>query len=208
MMLENNPAIYRTMKEITEPAHTLLVVWDVQDLLVGRIFNREEFLLNIKTVIAAARSRNVPIVYSRITPFPPQYASSWQIYMNLRRSHLDDPRKLPLMKPGSIELEINDQVRPLEDDLVLNKYTPSIFNGTPFEMLLRNRGVKTILLTGISTEMGIDSSAREASNRGFYTIVLEDCVSSPDKEAHQTVLKVLAKICLVVPSGDIIKAWE
>lgn len=207
-MLENNPAVYRTLKEMVDPGHTLLVVWDVQNMLVGRIFNREEFLHHTAAVIAAARSRQVPVVYSRITPLPPQYASSWQIYMNLRRYNLDDPRKLPALKSGSFELAIHDQVKPLEDDLVLNKHTASIFAGTSFEMLLRNRGVKTLLFSGISTEMGIDSSAREASNRGFYTLVLEDCVSSPDKDAHQAALKILARICLVMPSGDIIKAWE
>ena len=74
--------------------------------------------------------------------------------------------------------------------------------------MLRNRGINTILFTGISTEMGIDSSARDSANRGFYTIVIEDCVSSPDKDMHESALRTLKSVCRVMPSIEIIKAWS
>jgi len=73
---------------------------------------------------------------------------------------------------------------------------------------MRNRGVNTILFTGVSTEIGIDPSARDSANRGFYTIVVEDCVSSSDKEMHESAIKILRKVCLVIPSQDIVKEWK
>ncbi|HXZ95003.1 MAG TPA: isochorismatase family protein, partial [Dehalococcoidia bacterium] len=73
--------------------------------------------------------------------------------------------------------------------------------------LMRFHGVQTVLFTGIATEYGVEHSAREASIRGFYTIVVSDCVSSSDKTAHEMALKIMLRMCLVLPSKDIIKEW-
>ena len=73
---------------------------------------------------------------------------------------------------------------------------------------MRHSGVNTILFTGISTEIGVASSARDSASRGFYTVVVEDCVSASEKEIHETTLKTLGRVCLVVPSKDIIKEWK
>jgi nicotinamidase-related amidase len=201
--------IYSSLQEIVDPEHTALVIWDVQNALVNRIFNKEEFLQNLKLLIEAARSNKIPVIYTKITPLPRDYESSWRIYMLMKRSGVDDPEKLPpFMPPGSPESEIYNEVSPVESDVILNKHTANIFIGTHFENMMRNRGINTILFTGISTEIGIDSSARDSGNRSFYTIVVEDCVSSPDKEMHESALRTLARVCLVTPSKDIIKEWK
>jgi nicotinamidase-related amidase len=203
------PMLFTNLKEIVEPKHTCLVVWDVQNALVNSIFNREQFLKSLKTMIAAARKDNVLIVYTKITPLPVELESPWRVYMMMKRFGVDNPGKLPQwIVPGSTQAQIPDDVKPTDDDLVLNKHTASVFIGTHFEYFMMNRGINTILFSGISTEIGIDSSARDASNRGFYTIVLDDCVSSPDKEMHDLTLKVLKRVCLVMPSTDVISQWK
>ena len=200
--------IYSSIKEIVDPAHTTLVVWDVQNELVNRSFNKPEFLKNLKILLAEARKCKLPIIYTRITPLPKGFESSFQTYMQMKRMGITDPAKLPsTMQPGSLESEIYSEVAPLPAEVVLNKYTPSIFVGTHFEYLMRNRGITTILFSGISTETGISASARDSSNRGFYTVVVGDCVSSMDGEAHQAELKILNKVCLVLSSADIMKEW-
>jgi len=209
MKAPGTPVIYRNLREIVDPEHTALVIWDVQNGLVNTAFNKEEFLKNLKLLIKEARSKNVPIIYTKITPLPREYESPWRTYMTMKRYGVDDPKKLPSsMQPGSPEAEIPGEVSPANDDFVLNKHTANIFTGTHFEYLLRNRGINTVLFTGIATEFGIDSSARDSSSRGFYTIVVEDCVSSSDKEMHELALKSMVKVCLVLPSRDIIKAWK
>jgi nicotinamidase-related amidase len=65
---------------------------------------------------------------------------------------------------------------------------------------MRDRGIKTLIFTGIATEFGVESSARDASNRGFFPVVVSDCVSSSDKEAHERSLKNLEKIVIVEKS--------
>jgi nicotinamidase-related amidase len=203
-----NLKIFDALGEIVEPEHTALVLWDCQNGLVNAIFNREDFLENTKAMLAAAREKNIPVVYTRITPLPPGWQSAWGIHQAMKRFNMDDPAKLPVfMKPGSPEAEINAELSPTEGEIVINKSSPSIFFGTNFEQLMRSREIETILFTGISTEMGIEHSARESSVRGFYTVVVSDCVSSPDPDTHQMALTIMQRLMLVVPSQDILKEW-
>lgn len=179
------------------------MVWDVQNGLVDKIFNKEEFLANLKGLLGKLRG-TMPIVYTLITPFPEGFASSWRYYSLMRRFKVDDMDKLPPhMAIGSREREVPGVVAPRPTDMVIEKTTASIFIGTNFEYMMWNRGVKTLIFTGIATEMGIESSARDASNRGFYPVVVSDCVSSSDKEAHERALITLAKLVIVEKAANI-----
>jgi nicotinamidase-related amidase len=122
---------------------------------------------------------------------------------------VDDVKKLPsFMAPGSQERMIPEAVEPKSSDVVLEKSFASIFLGTNFEFMLRNRSITTILFTGIATEIGIESSARDASNRGFYPVVVSDCVSSMDREAHERSLKNMDKLFIVKNAGTLLKTID
>ncbi len=207
MIKMNGISIYENLAEIVDPEHSCLVVWDVQLGLVDRIFNREEFLNNLKTIIENLRTK-VPVVYTLITPPPRAFQSSWSLYNMMRRYNVKEIEKLPVfMAPGSKEREVPDIVKPAASDIVLEKPAASIFIGTNFEYLMRSRGITTLLFTGIATELGIESSARDASNRGFYPVVVSDCVSSMDKDGHERSLKNLEKVAIVKNSVEIINTY-
>jgi len=198
--------VYENLKEIIDPARTCLVVWDVQNGLVERIFNREAFMAALKPFIESLRGR-MPVFYTLITPLTREFASSWSFYSMMRRFKIDDPDKLPaFMAPGSIDREIPEAVKPRPGDVVLEKSTASIFCGTNFEFMLRNRNISSILFTGIATEIGVESSARDASNRGFYPVVVSDCVSSADQSAHERSLQNMSRLFIVENSNSILKA--
>jgi nicotinamidase-related amidase len=202
----NEIAVYGSLKEIIKPDHSCLIVWDVQNGLVDRIFNKEEFMTNLKTLIEKLRGR-MPVVYTLITPMHRDFTSSWSYFSMMRRFGVDDINKLPsFMETGSKEREIPEMVQPKHTDIVLEKSTASIFIGTNFEYMMRNRNINTLIFTGIATEMGIESSARDASNRGFYPVVVSDCVSSLDKDAHERSLETMSKLFIVENSSTILKA--
>lgn len=183
------------LKDIISHDHSVLVVWDVQNMLVNRIFNKDEFISNLEKVIAAARKAQVPVFFTKITPLPERFESS---------SRLASRRGFFQMSPDLLDLYI----KPKEQDIVLNKNTANIFLGTNFEMMIRNAGIETIIFTGISTEVGIESSARDSSNRGFYTVVVEDAVSSTDKDAHERSLLNMSRLLNVRKSSEILEAWK
>ncbi len=173
---------------------------------MDRIFNKDQLLTNLKAFAETVRKK-MPVVYTLITPPPRAFMSSWVLYSMMRRYNVSDVDKLPkFMAPGSPESEIPNAVKPGEGDVLLKKSTASIFIGTNFENLMRNRGITTVIFTGIATEMGIESSARDASCRGFYPVVVSDCVSSMDREAHERSLKNLEKVAIVKSSTEIMNA--
>src|SRR5208337_1077688 len=95
--------VYENLKEIVDPKHSCLVVWDVQNGLVDRIFNKEEFMSSLKPLIEVLRGK-MPVLYTLITPLPRRFASSWYLYSMMRRFNVDDVNKLPsFMSSGSQE---------------------------------------------------------------------------------------------------------
>jgi nicotinamidase-related amidase len=208
MMGIGSTTLYETLSEMIDPSHSCLIVWDVQNGLVDRIFNKEDFLDNLKGLIEPLRNK-LPVFYTLITPLPREFQSSWGIYSMMRRYNVREVDKLPnFMAPGSHEREIPEAVKPGRQDILLDKSSASIFIGTNFENMMRNRGVITLIFAGIATEFGIESSARDASNRGFYPVVVSDCVSSMDKDAHERSLKNLEKIAVVKTSKEIVECIE
>ncbi len=201
----NGMEIYENLGEIANPSHSCLVVWDVQNGLVDRIFNKEIFLEKLKKVVETLRGK-MPVVYTLITPPPQGFQSSWAVYSMMKRYRVDDPAKLPVfMAPGSRDREVAPTVAPQPGDVTLEKPTANIFLGTNFEAMMRNRGIKTLLFTGIATEIGVEASARDAAARGFYPVVISDCVSSMDKEAHERSLLNMARMFIVEDSAAILK---
>jgi len=181
------------VKDFLRPEKSTLVIWDVQEALVNAIFNRDEFLRNLKPLIEKARSKNIPVFYTKITPLPERFES--QVRRLFYRGGFN---------PGEI---IND-VKPQQGDFVLNKNTASIFVGTNFEYMIRNANIQTIFFTGIATEIGIETSARHAMNIGFLPVIVEDAVSSGDKEAHERSLTNMRKMMVVMRSKEIMNLWD
>lgn len=98
-------------------------------------------------------------------------------------------------------------IKPKQNELVINKHTASIFIDTGFERMLRNAGIITIVFTSTATEFGIESSARDAFNRGFYSVVVSDCVSSPYKDGHDRSLEYMKNFITIINSKGIENLW-
>ena len=79
---------------------------------------------------------------------------------------------------GSFEHEIVDELAPLPGELVLDKNASSPFNGTGIDQLLRNLGVETLVLVGVATDMCVETTGRDAADRGYNVIVAEDATAT------------------------------
>ena len=93
-------------------------------------------------------------------------------------------------------------IKPDQNEIVIDKHTASILIDTGFERMIRNAGIVTIVFTGIATEFGVESSARETLTRGFYSVVVSDIASSPDREAHGRSLENMEKMMTVINSKE------
>jgi len=184
------------IKEINKADRSALVVWDVQNALVERIFNREEFLGNVSRLIDAAHKKRIPVFFSRITPLPERFEAAPRRLLFRKRMMAFTPKSLELTIP------------PAQDDIVVPKNTASIFIGTNFELMVRNAGITTLFFTGISTEFGIESSGRDAFNRGFFSVIAKDAVSSHSREGHERSLQNMENMLILMTTGEILSMWN
>lgn len=65
-----NTVVFETLKEIVNPEHTALVLWDCQNGLVNNIFNKDEYLANLGSLLTAARRAKLPVFYTKISCRP------------------------------------------------------------------------------------------------------------------------------------------
>jgi len=186
------------LKAILNPDTTVLLIWDVQKRLVANIFNAESFLDKTKRVISSAKENNVQVIFSKITPLSGKFESP------VRKYFFKNMKSYVNQVPNGLDLEIE----PTGEDIVIPKNTASMFIGTNFEMLLRNAGITTIILTGIATEFGVESTARDAYNRGFFPVIITDAVSSSDQDAHNRSLENIKKMAILLTTDELISAWK
>jgi nicotinamidase-related amidase len=105
--------------------------------------------------------------------------------------------------------EIVPELKPEIADAVITKSQWGAFYGTDLDLQLRRRGIDTIILCGISTNVGVESTARDAYERGYQQIFVEDAMSARATEEHtHTVSTVFARIGRVRSTAEVLVALE
>jgi nicotinamidase-related amidase len=93
------------------------------------------------------------------------------------------------------------------DDIRIMKRQWGAFYGTELDLQLRRRGIRTIVLAGISTHVGVESTARDAFERGYEQVFVTDAMGSPSAEAHASTLKfVFPRLGLARSTEQVLKA--
>jgi nicotinamidase-related amidase len=130
----------------------------------------------------AARRVECLVVLVRVTPSPD------------RADALNPLSDLGALSPGKLPpdwAELAPELGREPGDLVITKRQWGAFYGTELDLQLRRRGVDTLLLCGISANIAIESTARDAYERGYHQIFLEDCIAARTEEEHAFVVKTL-----------------
>ena len=213
--------VYTTLDELIEPAHTALVVVDMQRdfCLPGGAFDQQgmdismypDMIPRLARLLRSAREVGTTVIFIQMTVLAGRRSESpAQIRFNMRM-HLQDRGPLkPLWYTidGSQGQEIIPELAPAEGDLAVRKYRSSAFWGTNLDMLLRSNGLKTLVMTGCTTEGCVESTARDALFNDYYVVMAEDCVASDDREQHEASLLLMRHRFDVVASGDVISTWR
>src|SRR6202012_2579460 len=98
------------------------------------------------------------------------------------------------------------ELGPKPGDILVMKRQPSAFYGTELDLQLRRRGVTGIVLTGVSTSVGVDSTARAAAERAYNITFASDAITDVDAAAHEfCTTKIFPRLGEVDDSGAIVR---
>lgn len=100
-------------------------------------------------------------------------------------------------------------LRPATGEPIVTKHHFSAFKGTPLDTLLRARGIRTLVVTGVATNVCVDSTLRDGFFSGYYIVVPEDCVGSGSRIGHEgTLATVRNNIGLVTTGSAVVEAFH
>jgi nicotinamidase-related amidase len=149
---------------------------------------------NARRLLGAFRERRLPVVFTRHGPLLPD--GSDMIARRRRRDvdSLTSTDTPTLWHRGTREHEVIADLAPRADELVVDKNTSSAFNSTGIEWLLRNKGIETIVVVGMATDMCVETTARDAADRGFNAIIVEDASATFFERHHRAALGGFARV--------------
>jgi len=92
---------------------------------------------------------------------------------------------------GSKDAEILKELRPMENEIVLPKTASGVFNSTAIDQILRNLGVENLVVTGVVTNNCVENAVRDACDRGFAVILVEDGCAAVTEEIHLAAIRAM-----------------
>lgn len=183
-----------------DPAHAALLIIDVQnytarrdggeyrDLTAREIEERfgyffhvfeETALPNLQRLQAACRKGGIEIIYTVIESLT---ADGRDRSLDYKISGLHVPK-------GSRDARVLDATAPAADEIVIPKTSSSPFVSTNIDYVLRNLGVRSLVIAGILTDQCIDSAARDACDLGYLVTIATDACATHSRERHDWSLR-------------------
>ena len=159
------------------PATTALVVIDLQKGIVSRALEPHtsaEVVTRSVQMAKALRAQGGLVVWVRVA------------IGEILSLPVDAPMRDPNAPPPPAEAsELIAELERQPEDVVITKRQWGAFYGTELEQMLRRHGVKTILMAGIATNMGVESTARAAFDQGYELVFVEDAMATMKAEMHR-----------------------
>ena len=211
--------VFTELSELVAPAHTALVVVDMQrDFCTpGGAFDRlgidismyPSMVPRLVGLVDTGRAAGVPIVFVLMTVLPGRASESpAQIRFNLRM-HLNQAEgaALSYTADGSEGQQLIAELPAHAGDLIVKKYRSSGFWGTNLDLLLRSNGIQSVVVAGCTTEGCVESTARDAMFNDYYVVIAEDCVASDDRAQHDASMLLMRHRFDIATSEQILGEW-
>ena len=185
---------------------TLFLVMDMMnDLVAEDGFNAKTYgvqvkernvLANTAKAIAAARAAGAQVGYVRVG-FSPDYREAPQsspIFSGARKNGI-----FQLGTPGT---EVHPAIAPEYQDFDIIKHRVSPFYATSLEAILRAQGIERVVLCGVSTNGVVHSGAREAHDRDYEVVILEDCCAGVTLDEHTHAIACLGRFGTITTTAE------
>ncbi len=216
--IEMPQRILETLEEQVKPEHTALIIVDPQNdfcasdgvaaRLMGWDVSRiQSAVQRLNPFIQKARETGLMIVWTKSLVAADRARPSYRARSLIRRA---TTRNIAVVKEGSDGADWYSEVtKPIPDEYVVTKWHYDAFADTNLDLLLSSKGIKTLLVTGFSTNVCVETTARHGYIKGYYIVLVSDCTDAPTQQEYEpTVHNIRTYFGKVATSVEILKIWE
>jgi ureidoacrylate peracid hydrolase len=205
-------SVLRSLKERCDPSLAGLIVVDVQNDFCspeGACARRGmdisaglEMMPNLYKLIDEAREVSLPIIYIQTVHSEWTDTEPW-IYRKPEGADKETCRE------GSWGVDFFDGIEPRADERVVIKHRYSAFINTDLDTILKAKGIESVLLTGVATNVCVESTMRDAFMLDYYVTMVEDCMAGPDPVLHEGTLEnTRRQFGLVASHREVVDTWD
>lgn len=188
----NGLEIPTSVEDCCDPRRMALLVYDMQVGICSQVADGDAIVERVASIVTAAREAAMPIVYTRHLSMPKAWMGVTQFRTAMTWQHKEEPADVsPWFLRDSPSFEIVPALAPTADDAVFDKLAMSAFEGTPLGFALSDRGIRAVAIVGIATEIGIEPTARHATDLGFIPVIVTDACGTGHEDAARRSIESL-----------------
>ena len=172
----------------------------LKDFGLAQMVKENDILAKVSTMLDAARSAGVKVVYVSVKfrPGHPEVSPYTGLFQAVVATNA--------LVEGTWGAQIHETVAPRDGEPVVTKRAVSAFAASDLEKLLNASSISTLLLCGVATNFVVEGTAREAADRGYNVVVVGDCCSSMSQEAHDAALNTVLPFLATITTLDEVTA--
>jgi nicotinamidase-related amidase len=153
---------------------------------------------NQERLLAAARANGVEVIHTIIQ-------SLTEDGRDRSLDHKLTPIHIPPSLPEGLPVP---SLTPVGDEIMLPKTSSGIFNSTNVDYVLKNLGIRYLIVAGIMTDQCVDMTVRDAADRGYLVTCVSDACATATQERHDTALKAFGGYCWLADTDTVITRIE
>jgi len=201
-----------SLESFLKPGRVAFILTEVQDGIIGDMApwpalkdaaDRVGLKDNAARIGEAARARGAPVIHCTADGLPGSFGSNSNTRLsgNARKRSPTGGRDPRFNQPSPEVWR--------DGDILLPRYHgTSCMTGSPLDTLLRNEGITTVIVSGVSLCFGVLSLTIDAANRGYQVILARDaCAGFPEDYAEQVIANTLSMLATIVTTDQLLAAW-
>ncbi|HWN67972.1 MAG TPA: isochorismatase family cysteine hydrolase [Haliangium sp.] len=149
---------------------------------------------NQQRLLAAARAARVEVIHTMIESLT---SHGRDRSLDHKLSNLHVPR-------GAPEGRVIPALAPVHDEILLPKTSSGVFNSTNIDYVLRNLGIRYLVITGVVTDQCVDMAVRDAADRGYMVTLIDDACATYSEERHRAAVKAFGGYCWVTNTETVL----
>ena len=152
-------------------------------------------LPNGKKIIENCRQKKIEVIYTVI-----------ESYTKDGRDRGIDYKISGIFYPkNSEDAKVINEIKPLDNEIIIPKTSSSVFNSTNIEYVLRNLSIQYLMIFGIVTDQCVETAVRDGCDKGFLITLIEDACATHTQERHNNSLKGIKGYCRIKKTEDILR---